>query len=88
MQTHIRSPTRKSSTNGKMLAIALRSAKHSSIKVNPELMVSPSLKKRVMDRIMGEWWKGECEECSEESIIMDFYAFSYFHGYIHVIVKC
>ena len=93
MQTHIRSPTRKSSTNGKMLAIALRFAKlakRSSIKVNPELMVSPSLKRRVRDRIKGEWRKGECEECEEcgeESIIMDFDAFSYFHGYIHVIVK-
>ena len=88
MQIHIRSPTRKSSTNGKMLAIALRPAKHSSMKINPELTVSPSLKKRVRDRIKVEWEKLECEECGEESITMSFGAISYIHGYIHVVVKC
>ena len=42
---------------------------------NPELTVSSCLKKRVRDRIKGEWKKLECEDRSEESIIMLFHIF-------------
>ena len=42
---------------------------------NPQLTVSPCLKERVRERIKGEWKKLECEDRSEESIIMLFRIF-------------
>ena len=79
MQTHIQSPIRNLSTYRKH--IARESLYHTTFRQafvneeNPELTVSPSLKKRVRDRIKGEWEKLECEERGEESIIMLFHIF-------------
>ena len=79
MQSHIRCPTRKLSTYRKH--IARESLYHTTFRQafvdeeNSELTVSPCLKKRVRDRIKGEWKKLECEDRGEESIIMLFHIF-------------